>query len=256
MSVTGETAGASEIQRLRGEVGRLQAELASREQEAADRARPPQIYAEEVREIFRQERTRSQLLVKAYRATVTALANAVEARDHYTGKHAERVAAYGMEIVRQVDPRLAEDPATEFGFLLHDVGKVGIADAILLKEGPLSPRERSLMQQHPVIGETIVRDFLGDGSAVVRSHHERWNGAGYPDGLGGEEIPLVARVFAVADVLDALTSDRPYRPASPLAEARAMILAESGRHFDPQAVEAFQAIPDDRFAAIGSAIQA
>lgn len=247
---------ASEVERLREEVDRLQAELALRDQDAISHLRPPQLAAEEVREIFKQERTRSQLLVKAYRATVTALANAVEARDRYTGKHAERVAAYGMEIVRQVDVRLAEDPATEFGFLLHDVGKVGIADAILLKGGPLSRRERAVMQQHPIIGETIVRDFLGDGSVVVRSHHERWDGAGYPDGLAGDEIPLAARVFAVADVLDALTSDRPYRPASPLEEARAMIVADSGHHFDPQAVEAFQGIPDERFMAIGSAIHA
>lgn len=245
----------SEIERLRDEVDRLQAELARRDQESRGRTRQPQLDAQDVREIFKQERTRSQLLVKAYRATVTALANAVEARDRYTGKHAERVAAYGMEIVRQVDVHLIDDPATEFGFLLHDVGKVGIADAILLKGGPLSRRERALMQQHPIIGETIVRDFLGDGSAVVRSHHERWDGRGYPDGLRGEEIPLAARVFAVADVLDALTSDRPYRPASSLEEARAMIVAESGRHFDPQAVEALQGIPDERFVAIGSAIR-
>ena len=255
MPVRGDTVQASELELLRDEVDRLQAELASRDRESQGKERQLQIYAADVREIYKQERSRSQLLVKAYRATVTALANAVEARDRYTGKHAERVAAYGMEIVRHVDVRLADDPTTEFGFLLHDVGKVGIADAILLKDGPLSREERAVMQQHPIIGETIVRDFLGDATTVVRSHHERWGGSGYPDGLAGEEIPLAARVFAVADVLDALTSDRPYRPASPVAEARAMILAASGRHFDPQAIEAFQRIPDERFVAIGGAIQ-
>jgi ribonuclease P protein subunit RPR2 len=254
MPVRGVTDRASELERLRSEVDRLQGELSTREQEAGQKERQLEVYAADVREIYKQERARAQLLVKAYRATVTALAGAVEARDRYTAQHAERVAAYGMEIIRHVDVRLAEDPTTEFGFLLHDVGKVGVADAILLKDGPLTPEERALMQQHPVIGETIVRDFLGDGTAVVRSHHERWDGTGYPDGLRGEEIPLAARVFAVADVLDALTSERPYRPASPVAEARAMIVAQSGHHFDPQAIEAFQRIPDERFVAIGAAI--
>ncbi|HWD64547.1 MAG TPA: HD-GYP domain-containing protein [Solirubrobacteraceae bacterium] len=261
MSVPGDTAQRcdtgkdSELQQLRGQIERLQAELTRRELEAEDKERQLEIYAADVREIYKQERSRAQLLVKAYRATVTALANAVEARDRYTGKHAQRVAAYGMEILHRVDSRLADDPTTEFGFLLHDVGKVGIPDAILLKDGPLSKEERALMQQHPIIGETIVRDFLGDGTAVVRSHHERWDGRGYPDGLGGEEIPLPARAFAVADVLDALTSDRPYRPASPVAEARAMIVAQAGRQFDPQVVEAFQTIPDQRFEVIGEAVQ-
>lgn len=254
MPVRGDTDQATELERLRAEVGRLQTELSRRESEASDKERQLEIYAADVREIYKQERSRAQLLVKAYRATVTALANAVEARDRYTGKHAERVAAYGMEIVRQVDVRLADDPTTEFGFLLHDVGKVGIADAILLKDGPLSRQERALMQQHPVIGETIVRDFLGDGTSVVRSHHERWDGKGYPDGLSGEAIPFAARVFAIADVLDALTSERPYRPASTVSEARAMIVAQSGRHFDPQAIDAFQSIPDERFVTIGAAI--
>jgi HD-GYP domain-containing protein (c-di-GMP phosphodiesterase class II) len=248
MPVQGDTDRDSELELLRSQVDHLQAALVSREQElglgpwGARNGKP-------------DERPRPRLAERSYRATVTALANAVEARDRYTGQHAERVAAYGMEIIRQVDSDLAEDPTTEFGFLLHDVGKVGIADAILLKDGPLSGQERTLMQRHPVIGETIVRGFLGDGTAVVRSHHERWDGKGYPDGLGEEEIPLAARVFAVADVLDALTSNRPYRSASAVSEARAMILAQTGRHFDPQAVEAFQGIPDERFATIGAAIR-
>ncbi len=246
---------ASEMERLRDEVRRLQAELSRREREAIDTERQLEIYALDMREICRQQRSRAQMMGNGYRATVTALANAVEARDRYTGKHAERVAAYGMEIVSKVDTHLADDPSTEFGFLLHDVGKVGIADAILLKDGPLSRRERALMQQHPIIGETIVHDFLGDGTVLVRSHHERWDGKGYPDKMGGDEIPLAARVFAVADVLDALTSDRPYRPASPVWEARAMIIAQSGRHFDPVAIEAFESITDERFLAIGAAFR-
>ena len=105
------------------------------------------------------------------------------------------------------------------------------------------------MAQHPVIGAQIVRgiEFLGDATHVVRSHHERWDGNGYPDGLEGEEIPLAARVFAVADVLDALTTDRPYRPASSLSAAREMIVAESGKQFDPRVIEAYNSIGDDVF---------
>jgi ribonuclease P protein subunit RPR2 len=113
------------------------------------------------------------------------------------------------------------------------------------------------MAQHPVIGAQIVRgiEFLAQAAQVVRHHHERWDGTGYPDGLAGEDIPLAARVFAVADVLDALTTDRPYRPASPLREAREMIAADSGTHFDPEVIEAFNSIEDETFVRIGSEIQ-
>jgi ribonuclease P protein subunit RPR2 len=145
---------------------------------------------------------------------------------------------------------------TEFAFLLHDIGKVAIADAILHKPGTLTPEERSVMETHPLIGAQIVSgiDFLRDAAAVIRSHHERWDGEGYPDRLAGETIPAAARLFAVADVLDALTTDRPYRRASPIAEARRMILASAGTHFDPVAVEAFMEIPDHRIAAIAAQI--
>jgi ribonuclease P protein subunit RPR2 len=113
------------------------------------------------------------------------------------------------------------------------------------------------MAQHPAIGAEIVRgiDFLGEARQVVRSHHERWDGKGYPDGLKGEEIPLSARVFAVADVLDALTSERPYRPASPFRQAREMIVAESGTHFDPLVIDAFNSIDNAVFEAIAERMQ-
>jgi ribonuclease P protein subunit RPR2 len=257
VSVSGETGLTAEVARLRAESARLRSELAHREREAADKERQLERYAADLRETFKRERARSQELQRSYVATVRALSNAVEARDAYTGKHAERVAAYGMEIAHALEVPLAEDPATEFGFLLHDVGKVAIADAILYKPGPLTEEERAVMQQHPVIGSEIVREivFLGDAAAVVRSHHERWDGSGYPDELAGDAIPPAARVFAVADVLDALTTDRPYRPASPIALARRMIVAETGTHFDPRAIEAFERIPDARFKQIGQAIR-
>ncbi len=239
------------------EIAELRAELVRHEARAADKERQLERYAADLRETFKQERTRSQELQRSYVATVRALSNAVEARDAYTGKHAERVAAYGTEIMRALEHPIAESPATEFGFLLHDVGKVAIADAILYKPGPLTDEERAVMEQHPVIGSQIVSEiaFLGDAAAVVRSHHERWDGQGYPDGLRGDAIPLAARVFSVADVLDALTSDRPYRPASTIPVAREMIVADSGTHFDPRAIEAFQRIPDARFAEIAQAIR-
>jgi HD-GYP domain-containing protein (c-di-GMP phosphodiesterase class II) len=247
MTVSGETDLNSEIERLR-------AELARREQEAAAKERQLERYAADLRETFKQERARSQELQRSYVATVRALSNAVEARDAYTGKHAERVAAYGMAIARAMAVPLAEDPGTEFGFLLHDVGKVAIPDAILYKTGSLNESERALMAQHPLIGAEIISgiDFLGAAADVVRSHHERWDGQGYPDGLAGQAIPLAARVFAVADVLDALTTDRPYRPASSLSLAREMIVSESGSHFDPAVIDGFTRIGDATFERIGA----
>src|SRR5580693_6083542 len=198
-----------------------------------------------------RRRGRAQELRRSYMATVRALSNAVEARDAYTGKHAERVAAYGIVIARKLTPEL------EFGYLLHDVGKVAIPDAILYKPSSLDEHERALMSRHPVIGAEIVQgiEFLTDAAEVVRSHHERWDGTGYPDGLAGEEIPLAARVFSVADVLDALTTDRPYRPACSLRHARAVITAESGTQFDPRVVDAFNSIDDEVFERIAAEIR-
>jgi ribonuclease P protein subunit RPR2 len=234
------------------DVSALQERLADVERSAAQKEQQLERYAADLRETFKRERERRHELRRSYMATVRALCNAVEARDAYTGKHAERVAAYGMEIARVLDAPFSEDPEVEFGFLLHDVGKVAVPDSILWKPEPLTPEERLLMQRHPLVGWEILReiDFLGEAKLVVRHHHERWDGTGYPDGLEGELIPLSARVFAVADVLDALTTIRPYRAPSTMIEARAMIEESSGTHFDPQVVDAFLEIPADRLEAI------
>jgi HD-GYP domain-containing protein (c-di-GMP phosphodiesterase class II) len=239
------------------ELVRLRAELRRREREAAEKELQLQRYAADLRETFKQERARAQELRRSYMATVRALSNAVEARDAYTGKHAERVAAYGLEIARKFPQELILTPELEFGFLLHDVGKVAIPDAILYKAGPLNPDERTLMERHPVIGSEIVQgiEFLAEAADVVRSHHERWDGSGYPDRLAGEDIPLAARVFSVADVLDALTTDRPYRPATSLRYARAMITSESGTQFDPRVLDAFNSIDDQVFERIATEIR-
>jgi putative nucleotidyltransferase with HDIG domain len=226
----------------------LQERLASVERSASEKERQLERYAADLRDTYKRERERRHELRRSYMATVRALCNAVEARDAYTGKHAERVSAYGMEIARVLKAPFADDPEVEFGFLLHDVGKVAVPDAILWKPEPLTPEERLLMERHPLVGWEILREieFLGEAKLVVRHHHERWDGAGYPDRLAGDAIPLAARVFAVADVLDALTTDRPYRPASPLAEARDEIAASAGTQFDPTVVEAFLEIPMER----------
>jgi putative nucleotidyltransferase with HDIG domain len=230
----------------------LRARLQRTEQEAAARQRQLERYAADLREVFKQERARAQELRRSYRATVRALSNAVEARDAYTGKHAERVTAYGMELARAVGLSIEESPQIEFGFLLHDIGKVAVPDAILFKTSKLTSREYELITQHPVVGAEILRDvdFIGEGKLVVRHHHERWDGSGYPDGLSGDEIPLAARVFAVADTLDALTTDRPYRPASEWEQARTEIRRFAGTQFDPSVVAAYEDIPDGVFAGL------
>jgi cyclic di-GMP phosphodiesterase len=246
----------SEIELIQ-EIERLQAELARREREAADNELQLERYAADLRETFKEERARSQELTRSYRATVRALSNAVEARDAYTGKHAERVAAFGLEIARTLGLARLDAPEIEFGFLLHDIGKVAIPDAILYKPGPLTKEERQLMARHPTIGAEIVDgiEFLEEAAKVVRSHHERWDGTGYPDGLKGEEIPIAARVFSVADVFDALTTTRPYRPALTLAEARRMIVLGAGSQFDPGVVRAFNSIDDQMFVQIAESIR-
>jgi HD-GYP domain-containing protein (c-di-GMP phosphodiesterase class II) len=230
----------------------LREQLDRTERQASARQRQLERYATDLREVFKQERNRSLELRKAYRATVRALSNAVEARDAYTGKHAERVTAYGIALAQAAGLDTDRSPEIEFGFLLHDVGKVAVPDAILFKPAALDEDEFELIAQHPVIGSDILSDvdFLGDGKLVVRHHHERWDGSGYPDGLAGDDIPLAARVFAVADALDALTTDRPYRRGTRFSRAREEIRAHAGSQFDPEVVAALDTIPDDRFAAL------
>ena len=201
------------------------------------------LYARDLRHLLEVERGQRKLLQKAYRETVAALATALETKDTNTRAHSQRVQLYAMELARAIDPALAEDASVEYGFLLHDVGKIGIPDRVLLKPSPLNRDEWNLMQTHTVLGEQMLGEvaFLhGEGLKIVRSHHERWDGRGYPDGLAGVEIPLGARVFALADTLDAITSDRPYRDAQPWDIARQEIVAQAGKQFDPAVVDAFR----------------
>jgi response regulator RpfG family c-di-GMP phosphodiesterase len=200
------------------------------------------LYARDLRHLLEIERGQRSLVQQAYIETVSALASALESKDTGTREHSQRVQRYATELARVVEPDLIEDPSTVYGFLLHDVGKIGIPDKILQKPEPLSEAERRLMETHTILGEQVLGGvaFLhGEGLRVVRSHHERWDGGGYPDSLEGTEIPLSARVFAVADSLDAMTSNRPYRQARPWTTAGEEILGQSGRQFDPRVVAAF-----------------
>jgi HD-GYP domain-containing protein (c-di-GMP phosphodiesterase class II) len=167
------------------------------------------------------------------------------------------VAAYGLAIARASGIDVADEPQMEFGFLLHDIGKVGVPDAILFKPAALSHDEYERIASHAEIGSKILRhvDFLEAATLVVRHHHERWDGTGYPDGLKGEQIPLAARVFAVADTLDALTTDRPYRDAIDWQRARVEIHNGSGTQFDPAVIAAYDTIGDDTFARLGEGIR-
>jgi response regulator RpfG family c-di-GMP phosphodiesterase len=202
------------------------------------------LYARDLRHLLEIERAQRELLQESYLQTVTSLAGALESRDMRTGAHSQRVQRYAVELLDAVDPgRLDRDPGVQYGFLLHDIGKIAIPDQILQKPGPLTRGERRRMQTHTVLGEQMlsgVAVLQGEGLKVVRSHHERWDGRGYPDGLAKTELPLAARVFAVADALDAMTSDRPSRRAGRWSLARDEIVAQSGKQFDPEIVEAFR----------------
>jgi response regulator RpfG family c-di-GMP phosphodiesterase len=200
------------------------------------------MYAQDFRHLLELERGQRQLLQDAYRETVVALAHALESKDGGTGAHSERVRRYASDLTTAVDPYLLEEPSLEYGFILHDVGKIAIPDEVLKKPDPLTPAERRLLETHPKLGEQMVGKaalLRGHGVDVVRAHHERWDGRGYPDGLAGEQIPLSARIFAVADALDAITSDRPYRSARGWSDAVDEIVGQAGSQFDPNVVNVF-----------------
>jgi hypothetical protein len=182
-------------------------------------------------------------LTETYDGTLEALVLALDARDHETKGHSFRVAQYVMTIAKDIG--VVQDSHEwidmQRGALLHDVGKIGVPDFILHKPGPLTPEEWDDMKRHPHIGHDMLKviSFLSGAAAIVHAHHERFDGKGYPRGLAGDEVPLGARIFAVADAFDAMTSDRPYRRALPAEMARQEIVKHSGSQFDPEIVQAF-----------------
>ena len=197
-----------------------------------------------LRTFARERRTRidhALELSHAYRGTAMLLGDVVEADDAYTGSHSQDVVLLSIAVAEELDldARLRRD--TEFVALLHDVGKIRIPDEIINKPGPLTPEERAIVETHTLIGEEMldrVGGVLGDVGHLVRSCHERYDGFGYPDGLAGEQIPLVARIVCACDAYSAITSDRPYRAGRPQEEAVAELRRCAGSQFDPDVVEA------------------
>jgi HD-GYP domain-containing protein (c-di-GMP phosphodiesterase class II) len=192
----------------------------------------------------------SELMITVERtcqATLDALTAAIAARDPATHAHSRRVHAYSGALARAHGVAERDIRDIEYGVLLHDIGKIGIPDTILRKPGPLTPDEWKIMRMHPEIGRGVVQGipFLRGALPIVYHHHERWDGTGYPLGLRGQQIPLGARIFAVADAFDAMTFDRPYHRAVSLEAARAEVKRSAGSHFDPAVVATFLAIPLD-----------
>ncbi len=193
----------------------------------------------------RLQRTGELMLVQlesAYKASLSMLANAIEARDRSTRSHVERVSAYASAIAQELAWDDEHIDALVFGSILHDIGKIGVREAVLCKTGKLSADEWQEMRQHPEVGARMIEPipYLARAIPVVLHHHERWNGSGYPRGLAGETIPEGARLLAVVDTFDAMTSDRPYRPAVSPEAALEEIVRQSGVQFDPDMVDAFR----------------
>ena len=187
-----------------------------------------------------------------YDETLEALAAALDLRDNDTAGHSQRVTLYSLEMAKRLRFTSDELKQLERGAYLHDIGKIGIPDSILLKPGKLTPEEMAIMQTHVQIGYDLMSRvaFLSVAAQVVLTHQERYDGTGYPQGLAGEDIPLGARIFAISDTLDAMMSDRPYRRGRPYSVARDEIQRESGKQFDPQVVGVFLSIPEETWAAI------
>ncbi len=212
------------------------------------------LFADDLQTMVEREKLRRTEVEQAYRELsssylrmVRTLAEVVEARDSYTRSHLDRTYQFAMALTRRVAPELTTRAAIGYGYLLHDIGKVGIPDSILNKPGPLTDDEWRVMRTHPVIGVTLVEPLklLGDAVSIVRSHHERWDGGGYPEGLRGEDIYLPARIFMLADAFDAMTTDRPYRKALPIHVALEEVESHAGSQFDPEVAQAWLALIDE-----------
>ncbi|HYU60379.1 MAG TPA: HD domain-containing phosphohydrolase [Solirubrobacterales bacterium] len=199
-------------------------------------------YAIDLRRSYEREMKRSTDLEEAVVATVRSLATVAE-RDDGTGNHIQRVHDLGLLLAREVVPEEADDPELAYGFILHDIGKVAVPDAVLRKAGPLDEEESEIMRAHPEIGARILEPlpFLRRAREVVLHHHERWDGSGYPHGLAGEEIPLWARIFSVVNLADTMMSEGPYGSV-PLVDVLAEVSLRSGTHFDPRCVGRFLAL--------------
>jgi HD-GYP domain-containing protein (c-di-GMP phosphodiesterase class II) len=198
-------------------------------------------YAEDLRKSYLHERQQREQLIQSQRATAITLAKAIEKRDRYTGGHTDRVTEYAKLTAKQLDWPEERLAVLELAGHLHDVGKIGVPDAVLNKPGKLTVEEFEMMKAHPEIGEQIIRgiDFLEALVPYVLYHHERYDGKGYPKGLSGEAIPIEGRLLAVSDTFDAMTSSRPYRKQLDPERAIEEIKRCSGTQFDPNIVVVF-----------------
>jgi ribonuclease P protein subunit RPR2 len=205
------------------------------------------VFARDAVTAYRRERARAAELEQAlatletaFLETIRSMAFVVEAKDAYTGQHLERCRVYGLALLERLAIS-SEYPDAEYGFLLHDSGKVGVPDSILDKPGPLTTAEWRVMRTHPLIGHQMLAGipFLVNAAEIVRSHHEMWDGSGYPEGLVREEISLPARVFSVVDAYDAMTTNRPYRAALGADHAAEEIRRMAGSQFDPEVARTF-----------------
>jgi hypothetical protein len=203
-------------------------------------ARQTAIAISDARQFWAVQRSRDDLML-AYDTTLEGWARALELRDKETEGHTQRVGEMTVRLAMALDLPESDLVHLRRGALLHDIGKIAISDTILLKPGPLSTDERSAMELHPVHAHHLLSpiSYLRPALDIPYCHHEKWDGTGYPRGLQGERIPLTARIFAIVDVWDALTQDRPYRRAWSVGRAREYLRAEMGRHFDPEVGEAF-----------------
>jgi len=193
-----------------------------------------------------------KLVERSYEDTLEALGAAIDLRDAATEGHSRRVCRFALEIAKAMGLSEAQHKTIAMGAYLHDIGKLALPDGILLKPGPLTAEERMFMQQHVQTGYDLVKQipFLADAAELIWTHHERYDGSGYLRGLKAEQIPIGARIFAVADSLDAITSDRPYRKALPFEDAFRVIHTESGRLYDPQITAAFFSLPMESWSTI------
>lgn len=199
-------------------------------------------------QLFENMQRSNSELVMAYDATIAGWSHAMDLRDKETEGHTRRVTQLTLRLAERMGVSKQEMIHIRRGALLHDIGKLGVPDQILLKPGKLTDEEWDLMRQHPTYAYEMLNTihYLRPALDIPYYHHEKWDGTGYPQGLKGEQIPLAARIFAVVDVWDALHSDRPYRPGWPVEKIREYIREQSGQHFDPQVVEAFLSMMDDR----------
>ncbi|MCX5667467.1 MAG: HD domain-containing protein, partial [Candidatus Omnitrophica bacterium] len=186
--------------------------------------------------------------------TINRLAAAAECRDQYTGSHILRMSRYAEAIAKKMGLDSGFVKSLLYAASMHDIGKIGIPDKILMKSGKLNNKEWEIMQQHTVIGAKILngskQDYMKLAEEIALTHHEKWNGTGYPQGLKGKHIPISGRIVAVADVFDALISERPYKPSSSSREAFTIIKNERGTHFDPDIIDAFIAIKQEVLAIV------